>query len=343
MKARTKSVLRLLGLYLAAAPALITGTTAAFTSNASNLANSFTADNDWVGPPIPSSIIQKDPQLLTGGFIRSNSGYRVYANVGPDSGNPATGISTVTANVAVAGNVITAGQTAVALMTTGGPWTINGTSYAYRTASLTAGTLTNANRTYSITASDLDTPANVVSANFSVTGDITQPQDSAISTANGGGILGRMQAGDSIIYTFSEQIEPESILVGWTGSSTNIVVRVTDGTGGGGNNNDHVQIWNSTNTTQLPLGRIRTGSNAYISGGAGTFGASGTPSTMVMTSPTVLTVTFGTAAGTYATVGNATLNWRSSDAVSAVAIIDRAGNALGAGNLAETGGSDPNF
>ncbi|MBI1845016.1 MAG: hypothetical protein HYR89_10480, partial [Actinobacteria bacterium] len=117
-----------------------------------------------------------------------------------------------------------------------------------------------------------------------------------------------------LVLTFDEPIEPQTILAGWDGTSTNVVVRVANGTAGGGPNNDHVEIWNAANTTQLPLGRVRTGSNGYITAPAtyGTFGLAGsaTLSTMVLTSSTTLTITFGTAAGTYATVGNANVHWR---------------------------------
>ncbi len=64
---------------------------------------------------------------------------------------------------------------------------------------------------------------------------------------------------------------------------------------------------------------------------------------LVRASSTTLTVTFCTAAGTYATIGNASLTWRSGDTPSAGVIIDRAGNTVTAGNLAESGGVDPNF
>lgn len=345
MRSRTKGALKLLGLGLAVAPVLISGgTRAAFTSRGGNEANSFTADPDWVGPPVEGSIIQKT-QGYTGGFLRSGGTYRIYANVGADSGNPAAGIASVTANV----SAITSGQTAVALSTSGGPWTVDGVSYAYRNASnLTAGTLSNTTYGYSVTATDADTPSgNVVSSNFTVTGDVTRPTPSAVESANGGSITGRMEQGDTLTLTFSEPIEPQTILGGWDGTSTNVVVRVTNGTGGGPGNNDHVQFWNATNATQLPLGRVRTGSNGYITapGTYGTFGLAGSPvlSTMVLTSSTTLTVTFGTASGTYATIGNQNLTWRSGDAPSAVAIIDRAGNTVQVSNRSEVGTFDPNF
>ena len=345
MRTRTKGALKLVGLCLVVAPTLTTGTTtAAFTSRATDAANSFTAEPDWVGPPVNGAMLQKT-EGYTGGFLRTGGTYRIYANIGPDSGNPAAGIATVTANV----SGLTTGQTAVVLSTSGGPWTVNGVSYAYRNASdLTAGTLANVNYVYSVTATDADTPTgNFKSVNFNVTGDVTRPNDIAINSTNGGSIVGRMEQGDTLVLTFDEPIEPQTILAGWDGTSTNVVVRVTNGTGGGPANNDHIEIWDAASTTQLPLGRVRTGSNGYITAPAtyGTFGLAGsaTLSTMVLTSSTTLTFTFGTAAGTYATIGNASMTWRSGDSPSAGVIIDRAGNTVTAGNLAESGASDPNF
>ena len=67
-----------------------------------------------------------------GGFIKKGGTYYVYANV-TDTGNPASGVSTVNANV----SAITSGSTAATL--TAGTFTVDGVSYNRRSASLTAG------------------------------------------------------------------------------------------------------------------------------------------------------------------------------------------------------------
>ena len=80
----------------------------------------------------------------------------MYANV-TDPGNPASGVASVTANV----SAISAGQTAAPLATTGGPWTIDGTAYAYRSTTLTADNpLAPGTKTYTLTMTDSHTPAN---------------------------------------------------------------------------------------------------------------------------------------------------------------------------------------
>ncbi|MGK2959107.1 MAG: hypothetical protein ACSLFB_12085 [Acidimicrobiales bacterium] len=339
MKPRTKSALKLLGICIAVAPALFAGsTTAAFTALTSNTTNSFTADPDWVGPPIPDSILQKT-ELLTGGFLRSAGTYRIYANVGPDSGNPATGINTVTANVAVAGNVITAGQTAVALATAGGPWIVNGVSYVYRNgANLTAGTLTNADRTYSVTATDLDTPANTVTANFSVTGDITRPVVNGLRTTNAG-INGIVEEGDTFTITYSEPIEPQSIaasLSTWDGSSMNVVVRLRSSTGTGA---DQIELMDSAVNVQL-LPDLLTYTD-LLNKGTNNYGSTGTPSTMSFNAAmTELTVILGTRSGGGALRTGGAVNMRHTPQTT---IFDRAGNTALATQFIETGGADIDF
>ncbi|HZA26891.1 MAG TPA: hypothetical protein VE915_04470 [Actinomycetota bacterium] len=55
------------------------------------------------------------------------------------------------------------------------------------------------------------------------------PAGSGIQTENvSGGENGRPELGDKVIYTFTERIEPESIVAGWTGASTNVTVRIVD-------------------------------------------------------------------------------------------------------------------
>ena len=76
-------------------------------------------------PSASASVIAK-PQGGTAGYVTLESAtYYVYANVA-DSGNPASGIASVKANV----SNVTSGQTAVALVA--GSYTVDGVSYNYR-------------------------------------------------------------------------------------------------------------------------------------------------------------------------------------------------------------------
>ena len=68
--------------------------------------NSVGAATDFRAPTASASVIIKS-EGGTPGYIRKGGAYTVLANVG-DTGNPASGVSTVTANV----STVTAGQTA---------------------------------------------------------------------------------------------------------------------------------------------------------------------------------------------------------------------------------------
>ena len=72
--------------------------------------------------------------------------------------------------------------------------------------------------------------------------------------------------------TFSEVIDPESVLAGWTGAATNVVVRITNAGGG-----DVVTIRNAANTAQLPLGSVDLTGTQYVTADRD-FGATGTAS-----------------------------------------------------------------
>lgn len=122
---------------------------AAFSSVTSN-PSTFSANPDLSDPTVTGSIIAKTTGL-TPGKIRQGGQYYVYANA-TDAGNPASGISSVTANM----TTFDTGTGAVALTTAGGPWTVNAVSYSYRSALLTANTplVTGNSYVYTVTAND---------------------------------------------------------------------------------------------------------------------------------------------------------------------------------------------
>jgi len=183
---------------------------------------------------------------------------------------------------------------------------------------------------YSLTMTDVAANSNT-EGGLTVTVDNTAPTASNIQTTSGGVIAGRPDGGDKITYTFSEAPDPQSILAGWTGASTGVVVRVNNAT------NDNVTIFNSTNATQLPLGSINLGRTDYTTANI-TFGASGTASTMVL-SGNQLVVTLGTqsAAGTTA-AATGTMIWTPSATVA-----DPAGNAATTATATESGAADKDF
>jgi chitinase len=156
--------------------------------------------------------------------------------------------------------------------------------------------------------------------------DNTAPGGVDVQTTNGSGTAGRPDTGDVLAYTFSEPMRPASILAGWTGAATPVVVRFTKG------NPDVITVYDATNTTPLALGSVTSGKK-YVTANT-TF----TGSSMVLSGNTIA-VTFGTPSGATAVAnGTGTLQWTTSTAAT-----DRAGNPLKAGTVAETGVLDIDF
>ena len=204
----------------------------------------------------------------------------------------------------------------------------------------------NGTDSFTYTASDGTATSTVATVSITVVDNVA-PTAVGVQTTNSG-TNGLMQQGDTITYTFSEPIDPASILAGWTGASTNVVVRAYDGNillgllGG----NDSLQVYNSTNTSLLPLGAVELGRPDYVTGllgGTITFGDSGTPSTMTMTGNTITIVL-----GTYDSVflgavrstasGTGAMTWTPSTTPD-----DLAGNALSGTPVTESGTADRDF
>jgi hypothetical protein len=314
-------------------------TFAAFASQTESGGSKVVAANDFRAPQVTAAVLGKSAGGATG-FVKQGGGYFVYANVAADTGNPASGIAAVKADV----SNVTAGSTAVAL--TAGSFSAGGTSYGYRSAALSAdAALAAGARSFTVTATDNAANANALSGSATV--DNTAPLASDVQTANAGA-AGLAEQGDSLILTFSEPVEPESILAGWSGAATSVVVRLADNgilalpTG-----NDTVQVYNAANTTALPLGTVDLGRSDYVAGLLGgnvRFGASGTPSTMSM-SGSALTVVLGTynativvdpARGTAAGTGTAV--W-----TPVATPYDRAANAMSTAPATESGAADKEF
>lgn len=313
---------------------------AAFVDNTVQATSTFGAAPDWVAPLVGSTTIAKKTGYLAGS-IKEGGAYYVFANV-TDTGNPASGVAAggETADV----TTVTLASAAVTLVA--GTYSVGGVAYNYRSAELVAMTpLLAGNKHYSITS--LDAAGNSRTQDgYAVTVDNTAPIASDIQTTNvAGGTVGRAQPGDTILFTYSEQVDPESILPGWTGSSTNVVVRLIDG---GCTlilcSNDSVVVRNAADSAALPLGSVNLNRSDYHGGGLLgtqaplTFGASGTASTMVQSGVTI-TVTLGTGSATADTAGgSATMTWSPSTTA-----YDAAGNSASSASVNETGTADREF
>jgi hypothetical protein len=193
---------------------------------------------------------------------------------------------------------------------------------------------------YTVRAQATDGAGNLGSESRTFTIDNTAPAGTDVQTANKtAGIAGRAEQGDTVTFTFSEQMSAPSIVAGWDGTARNIVVRILNGTGQG---NDLLAFYDATNTTQLPLGTVDLGDKTYNSANGNTvvtFGASGTASTMTISGSQIVII-LGTASAT--TVGTVTANtamiW-----TTATGPTDRAGNPLSTAVVNETGTADREF
>lgn len=319
-------------LLLAAAGATgaITLTSSDFSATSTNTGNTFTATTQPnTAPVVSAAVIGRSGSSAAGSIAKSKTFY-VYANATDD-----TAVSTVKATL----TNVTGSATAVTL--TAGTWTApGGTSYGYRSAVLTSSsTLTAGAKSFTVTATD----GSALSHTFtgSVTADITVPTGASILTTNkAGGTAGRVEMGDTISFGFSENVEPDSVLSGWDGTATDVMVGVFNNSSG----NDTLIVYRyDTSSTPIELGVVNLGSSGAIGGSAGTyvgFGVvgTGTASSITMSGATA-TVTlgsvFGSGGGTVATNTTATLKeiW-TPDA----SVLDLAGNAMSTATRTATTG-----
>ena len=194
---------------------------------------------------------------------------------------------------------------------------------------------------YTIRATATDVSGNASTSATTFTIDRTAPFSSDVQAANNsGGVVGRAEMGDTFTFTYSEPMNPGSILAGWDGSATNVVVRINHGVtlfllpGP-----DTLQVWNAINTAQLPLGEVDLGGTDYVSANV-TFGATGTPATMLQSGSNII-ITLGTPnnPGSVTTAGGTgTMSWSPFSGAR-----DRAGNACSTAAVNESGAADKEF
>jgi hypothetical protein len=272
---------------------------------------------DATAPTTSAAVIQKSTGGRAGA-IHQGGTYRVYANVA-DTGDPATGVSTVTANV----SALTTGATATAL--TAGSFLVDGVTYGYRSAQLTAtNPLAAGTKTFTVTAADV--AGNGATTSWSVTVDNTAPAASNLQTVNNGATAGKAETGDVLTLTFTEPIDPQSLLAGWDGGAHSVTIRLQDQ-----GSADRIQIRDGA--TNLPFGTITLGNTGYV-----TANRDFTASTMVLSGNTI-TVTLGTPSGAVGTVvATGTMTWGASNT-----IYDIAGNTASTTTINESGAADVEF
>ena len=208
--------------------------------------------------------------------------------------------------------------------------------------------------TYTITDNTGLTANGIVTVN--VVADTGAPTAIGVQTTVGGVTPGLAEAGDTIVFTFSEPINPNSVLAGWNGSTTNVVVRIQNN-GVDGISNDQLRVFAPGSNIPLPLGTVDLGHKDYVTGAVaggqgGTsiqYGATGTPSTMTMSGNTI-TIVLGTYNGgttnqstrRETATGTATMVWTPTPA-SGLPMTDLAGNPILPTPIAESGADDLDF
>jgi hypothetical protein len=326
------STLGLAALLLVLLVGLAAGTGAvwgAFSASTVSAGNEVRSAPDFVAPLTSAATVQKATGG-TPGFVRSGSSYRIFAAV-TDSGRPSSGIAQVSTgtNGGVTGTALTAGTYPA----------VGGVTYTHRSAQQTFGTIPAG--TYGFAMGATDGAGNGrTQTGFSYTVDNTAPAAATVSTANHtGGIVGRPEAGDTLTLTYSEPIDPISLVAGWEGqAATPVVVRIANDNVFFGPYTDVLTIYNAGNTTVLPTGSIDLGRSDYVTT-ARTFGASGTSSGLTVSGNDV-TVTLGTASGATTTSSSTgSLRWTPGSGST-----DRAGNPLtSTAVVAEAGTADKDF
>jgi signal peptidase I len=291
---------------------------ASFSSSRSNGANLFSAKPDFVAPDAGAVTVAKTATGYLTGAVRPSSTYHVYANV-TDTGNPPSGTATVRSDV----SAITSGATAAGLSS--GSVTVGGSTYNFSSTALTAGAPTGT-KSYTVTLTD--TAGNSrTRTGYSVNVDGTAPTATNVDTTNRtGGTVGKPETGDSIVLTYSEQIDPYSIASGWTGAGQSVTVRMAKS-----GSTNLITVLTAGGAT-LPLGTVSTPA-AYTSGTVDFTG-----STMTQ-SAAVVTLTLGSPSTTPTTVATSnTLSWTPS-----ATAYDAAGNPAATTARAEQGASDIDF
>src|SRR5215213_4169131 len=129
-------------------------TFSAFSKTTTNSSNNVTGASDWRAPTVGTTTIAANGPTCLNNYIRQGGTYYVYGNATDPVSPQANTVASMTTNV----STVTTSATAVSMTSTGGPWSINGTSYAFRSAQQTAKATLSGNPAWTIFATDTATP-----------------------------------------------------------------------------------------------------------------------------------------------------------------------------------------
>jgi hypothetical protein len=165
------------------------------------------------------------------------------------------------------------------------------------------------------------------------------------ATNRAGGILGRLESGDAIAFAYSEQMNPGSIVPGWSGSAPLAVyARLRDGNLlGTGSAGDTLQLsTDSAGASLVRLGSVNPHGDFVKTNKTSVFNATLTPSTQTVgsASVSVFTVTIGSlvSGGALKTAVPAQMAWTPS-----ISATDLSGNVCSAAPVLESGALDRDF
>lgn len=163
-----------------------------------------------------------------------------------------------------------------------------------------------------------------------------------VQTLNGGATPGRLEVGDQVQLSFSQQVDPGTVTAGWDGSPTTVTLRLRDGNLLSlGNKGDTLDVLR--NGVAVNLGTVNLREDYIKSGKTATFNATMSLATItvngVPASRITLTASSGVATGGLRTVNNPTaMTWTPSAAVR-----DLLGAALSNSPVTELGALDREF
>jgi hypothetical protein len=169
------------------------------TDNANNVeaTKTITINLDKTAPSIPAAVVA-DTTANKAGFLHQGGFYRVYANVS----DARSGVSTVTADVSALSS-----SSPATLTTCTTACVIDGVTYGYKSALLTAMNPLSGTPTFSVSSADNAGNTGTASG-LSATVDNTGPTVSTITSSNKNGTVA---AGDTLVVTFNESIAPGSV------------------------------------------------------------------------------------------------------------------------------------
>ena len=234
------------------------GSQATFTASKTNSSNSFVTASKF--PPTVTLTTPADGSAPT---------TRRRSFAAPPTTRPAT--RTVTVNI-YSGTTTTGSPLQTKTGSRGG-----GTTYSTTTSTLAQGT-------YTAVVTQTDTSGNTGTSNANTfTVDTTKPTAVSVSGENkAGGTAGKIEAGDTLTYTYSEAMSSTSLWSGWDGASTAVHIKFRS------SGNDTITVLTTANAASIKLGSVATNGD-YVSATT-TFNA-----TMALSADgTTVVVTLGT-------------------------------------------------